>query len=147
LGLGAQTRASALQCDPETPRAIPEGQFAAFEDVAHQGADRLFIEAARLVADRRQPTGTRRTHFRDDDLVRVRVDDENGVVRDYDDLPASLGRLKRRNQLVVDRLRVQILGLVDDERPVVVIVERKIPEDANNSARAGRDLADVSVPS
>jgi hypothetical protein len=48
-------------------------------------------------------------------------------VRDDDDLPASLGRLKQRNQLVVDRLRVEVLlGLIDDERPVVVIVERKV---------------------
>ena len=86
-----------------------------------------FIQTARLVADRRQPTGARRPHFRDDNLVRVRVDDEIGVVRDHDDLPASLGRLKQGNQLVVDRLRVEVLlGLVDDQRPVVVIVERKV---------------------
>jgi predicted nucleic acid-binding Zn-ribbon protein len=48
-------RASALQCDSETPRAVPEGQLAAFEDVAHQGADRLFVQTARLVAEGRQP--------------------------------------------------------------------------------------------
>ena len=103
---GIQTRASALQSDPETPRAVPEGQLAAFEDVADQGANRPFVQTAGVVADGRQPTGARRPHFRDDDLVRVRVDDEIGVVRDYDDLPASLGRLKQRNQLVVDGLRV-----------------------------------------
>jgi hypothetical protein len=48
-------------------------------------------------------------------------------VRDHHDLPASLGRLKQGNQFVIDRLRVQVLlGLVDDKRPVIVIVERKV---------------------
>jgi hypothetical protein len=51
----------------EATGAIPEGQLAAFEDVAHQGADRLFVQTARLVADRRQPTGACSPHFRDDE--------------------------------------------------------------------------------
>ena len=87
--------------------------------------------AARLVADRRQPTGARRPHFREDDLVRVRVDDEIGVVRDYDDLPASRRRLGTGQN---DGLR----GQLDTVRPGVSL----FPEPAVTE----RDGYKVSLP-
>ena len=97
-----------------------------------------------MIEDRRQTTGACSSDFRDDNLVSVRVNDEIGVVCDHDHLPAPLGRLKKRDEFVVHGSRVQVLlGLVDDERPVVVIIQRKVEEDKNDSARARRQLANV----
>ena len=70
-----------------------------------------------------------RTRRCDDDLVRIGVDDEVGVVRDHDHLALRLGRDKQRHQLVEHRLGIEIFfRLIDDQRAIVGIVERKIEQ-------------------
>jgi Transposase IS66 family/RNase_H superfamily len=82
----------------------------------------------------------------DDDLVGIGVDDQVRVMRNDDDLPAQLGMAEARDQLVENRFGIEILfGLVDDQRPVVIAVDRQIEKQENDAARAGRKLLDVNA--
>ena len=55
-----------------------------------------------------------RVRVRNDDLIRVCVNDEIPVVRHHDNLPPCLSLHERRDQFVEHRLRVQVLlRLVD----------------------------------
>lgn len=61
-----------------------------------------------------------RAGFRHNDLIRVGVDDEIGVVRHHDHLARRLRGDEERDQLVKDRLRIEVfLGLVDNQRPII----------------------------
>ena len=65
---------------------------------------------------------------RDNDLIRISVDNQIGIMCDDYDLSSQLGFLKSRNEFIVNGFRVEVfLGLVDDERPIVVlmVVSRK----------------------
>lgn len=70
-----------------------------------------------------------RTRFSHDDLVGVGVDDEVGIMRNYDDLASGFGRDEKRHQLIEHGLRIEILfGLVYDQRAIVGIIESKIEQ-------------------
>ena len=61
-----------------------------------------------------------RAGFRHEDLIRVGVEDEIGVVRHHDHLAFRLRGDEECDQLVEDRLRIEVfLRLVDDQRPIV----------------------------
>ena len=82
----------------------------------------------------------------DDDLIGVGVDDEIGVVRHHDDLALGLRRDEERHQFVEHGLRIEIfLGLIDDQRAIVGIVERQIEQQQHDAPRAGRELSDVDA--
>ena len=48
------------------------------------------------------------------------------------------------DQLVEDRLRIEVfLRLVDDQRAVIAVVQGKIEQQQDDAARARRELADI----
>jgi hypothetical protein len=104
------------------------------------------FEASAPVRDLWEHPRAVRTASRDNHLVGVGVDDEIGVMRHDNDLTAQLGSAKPPDQLVEDRLRIEVfLRLVDDERPVVVAVDREVEEQEDDAARARRELLDVDA--
>ena len=85
-----------------------------------------------------------RTRLRNDDLISIGIDHEVSIVCDHDDLTMRLGLDEDRDQFVEDRFRVETLfWLIDDQRPVVSIVESEIEEKKNDATRSRRQLADV----
>ena len=51
---------------------------------------------------------------------------------------------KERDELVENGFRIQILfRLIDDERPVIGVVEGEVQKQKDNSAGPGRELGDV----
>jgi len=49
-----------------------------------------------------------------DDLIGVGIDDQVGVMGDYDCLPALFGSSEALDQFIEDRLRIEVLfGLID----------------------------------
>ena len=108
-----------IEADTKPPGALAEGGFAALKDVADGLTDARFPPACH-VADWRQAARRVRASFRHDDLVRVGVDDQVGVVRDHDHLTFRFRRDEERDQFVEDGFRIEVLlGLVDDQRSIV----------------------------
>jgi hypothetical protein len=63
----------------------------------------------------------------DNHLVRIRVNDQIGVVRDDYDLASRLCIANMAHQLIKDGFRVEVLlGLVYHQRAVILIVYREI---------------------
>ena len=84
-----------------------------------------------------------RTGVGDHNLVRICVDDEIWVMRHHDNLPSRLRRRKYRDEFIEYRLRVQILlGLVDNQWSVIVVVKREVQQQKNYAARAWRQFFD-----
>ena len=70
-----------------------------------------------------------RTCFSDNNLIRVGVDHEVRIVGDHDHLALCLRRNEKCDQLVEYGFWIKILfRLVDDQRPVIGIVERQIEQ-------------------
>lgn len=86
-----------------------------------------------------------RTDLRDNDLIRVRIDDEVRIMGDHDDLSLGLRGDEQRNKLFKDGLGVEILlGLIDDERTIIGVIQCQIEEKKNDSACARRvDLSRI----
>lgn len=114
----------AIQPNPQSTCAFAEGLFATLQNVANRLANSRVLKAARCVFEWGQPTSRMRTSVGDNDLVRIGVDDEIGIVRDHDYLAFCLGRDKQGDQLFEHRFGIQVLlWLIDDEWPIVGIVQ------------------------
>jgi hypothetical protein len=105
---------------------LPKRLFSAFEQTAHMGPDQGIFETTSQVLDLRK--SGRRPPFRfGNDQIRICVNDQIRVVRDHNDLPSLRGVAKKRHQIRVDRTWVEILlGLVDDQRTLVPLVQRRL---------------------
>src|SRR5450759_3294518 len=87
-----------------------------------------------------------RARISDDDLISIGVYHEIRIMRNHYDLAVRLGFDKEVDQFVEHRLGIEILlRLVDHQWSVVIVVQRKIEEQKNDAARAGRQLADVDT--
>lgn len=110
--------------------------------MAHVGV----LQSSGNVGDWRQFARAMRAGASDDDLVSIRVDHEVGVVGDHDDLPLGLGRDEQGDQFIKDRFGIEILlGLIDDQGPMIALVERQVQEEQDNPARTRRQLCDVGA--
>ena len=64
----------------------------------------------------------------------------------HDNLPSRLRRRKYRDEFIEYRLRVQILlGLVDNQWSVIVVVKREVQQQKNYAARAWRQFFDIDA--
>lgn len=82
-----------------------------------------------------------RSGLRDDDLVRICVNDQICIVRDHDHLTFVLGLPEQVHEFIEDRLGVQIFfGLVDDKGPIIGIVEREVKKQQDDASGARRQL-------
>lgn len=134
----------AIQPNPQSTCAFAEGLFAALQNVANRLANSSVLKTARSVFEWGQPTSRMRTGVGDNDLVRIGVDDEVGIVRDHDYLAFGLGRDKQGDQLLEHRFGIQVLlWLIDDEWPIVSIVQCQVEKEKYDSPRSRRQFADI----
>ena len=137
------TAALSLQAHAQPARALLERLFSTFEDVAYGLADRRDFEPTGRVSDVRELPALVRTTFGDNNLISVGVNHQVGVMRDHDHLALALRSNEEADQLIKNGLGIKIfLGLIDNQRPVIGIIECKIEQQQNDAARAWRKLAD-----
>ena len=112
---------------PADPRLTAAAQaHANYSSANGQGGH---FETAGGVGDRGQLAGRVRTCLRDDDLIRVGIDDKIRVVRHQDDLALGFCSTEEWDQLLVDGLRVQALfWLINDQRAIIRFIESKIQQ-------------------
>lgn len=119
----ASDACSSFQPHAQPTRSLLECGFASLEDVANCLPNLCVLEAAGSIRNWWQSAVWMRPSFGNDDLIRIGVDHEIRIVRDYDHLAVLLGLDEKVHQLVEDRLGIEILlWLVDHERPVVAVV-------------------------
>ena len=136
----------AFKSHTQTPGTLSECVFAAFKDVADGFAHLRILKSASLIGNAWQSAVSMRPGISDDDLVGVGIDDEVGIVGHHDYLAFFLGDDKERDELVENGLRIQVLfRLIDDERPVIGVVEGEVQKQKDNSASPGRKLGDVDT--
>ncbi len=81
-----------------------------------------------------------RADFCNDDLIRVRIDHEVRIVGDHYDLPFGLRGYEQRDKFVEDGLGIEVfLGLIDDERTIIGIVQSQIEKKENDASRTSPD--------
>lgn len=92
MALGASTNDAAIKLIALALRAegsLAEGYLATYQDVADELANRCVLKATNSISDRRASRGVRASG-RSDDLIWVGVDDEIGVVGNYDSVALGL---------------------------------------------------------
>ena len=92
----------ALQTNSETASPLLEGTFAALKDVADSFSNVTTLEAAGEIGYRRQFARSMRAYLGNDDLVGVRVDNQIGIVGDYDYLALVLSFKEQAHELIED---------------------------------------------
>lgn len=77
-----------------------------------------------MVPDWNEIGGRERSGVGNDDLIRIGVDHEIRVVRDHDHLTMDLRLDEEVDQLVDNRLGIEVLlELVDHQRPVIAVIQ------------------------
>jgi len=124
-------RASGLACQSQAKPSgtLPKRFTPTFQDITYQIANLGYFETAGDVGNRRQLAGRVRPCLRNDDLIRIGIDDKIRVVRHQDDLTLGFRSTEERDQLIVDGLRVQVLfWLINDQRTIIRFIESKIEQ-------------------
>ncbi len=134
------------ESDPEPPRAFGKGRFTTLQNLANRRSDGGILQSTALIGENRQlslPLFPAARHY---DLIGVRVDDQIGIVRDDDDLPADLRLLEPWDQFIKNRFWIEVLfGLVDDQRPVILLIDREVKQQQDDAPRSGRELLNVDL--
>src|SRR6185436_277274 len=106
----------------QTSCTLGEGLLPTLKNLADLTANLGILQAAPLVGDLRKIVPAVWPGAGDDYLIGVGVDNEIGVVGDDDHLAAAPRFAEALDQLVENRLRIEVLlGLVDDKRPIVAL--------------------------
>ncbi|KNY09240.1 hypothetical protein AKG11_33285 [Shinella sp. SUS2] len=95
-----------LEPDPQTPCSLAECFLATLQNIADGFSDFRILQAARLVGNRGKSACRMRASIGNDDLVRVRIDDEICVMCDHDDLSLGFCGNKQCDQLLEHRFGV-----------------------------------------
>jgi hypothetical protein len=120
----------------QAARPLPKGFFPSFKDITHRFADVGSFQPTRSVGDFWQLARFYDLRLRNNYLIGIGVHDEISVVCDHDDLALGLGFQEQAHQLVENRFGVQVLfRLIDDQRPVIGVVECKIKQQQFDTGR------------
>lgn len=85
-----------------------------------------------------------RPRFGDYDLVGIGVDNQVRIVGDHNDLAVRFGLDKQRHQLLENGFWIEIfLGLVNDQRPSVPVIQGEVEQQKHDPAGAGRQFPNI----
>src|SRR6267378_2666755 len=124
-----------LKAYSKPPSALTKCLFASFQNTAHFFTNVRFFQATSHVGNGRQTSRRVRPGASDNDLIGICVDHQIRIMRHDDHLSLPLGLNEKRDQFIKNRFWIEVLlRLVNDERPIVGVVKRKIEKQQNNSA-------------
>src|ERR1700682_4861999 len=118
-----------ISLDPHSKSfcALLECSFPTFQNLANLSSNRRILTSPTLVGKLGKIAGAMRATFSNDHLVRIRVHNEIGVMRNDDDLPAQSCCLETLHEVFVDGFGIEVfLRLVDYQWPVVVRIYRNV---------------------
>ena len=146
MSSGSEWPSLTLQAYAQPPRTFFERTLPTLKNVTDGLSNPDVVYTTRAICELWEDTISLWIRVRNDDLIRVCVNDQIRVVRHHDDLPSCSSRHKRRDEFIEHRLRIQILlRLVDNQRSVIVIIEREVKKQEHYAAGSRRQVFDVNT--